>query len=448
MVSSTTEPDRRLPVVVIGAGIAGLTAASDLTRRGIPTQVFEASGEIAGLSKSFRDDEGFTYDFGAHFLTNRLAAALGITDSCEVVSRYGETVYINGKTYSFPFGLLRSPRFALSALASRIQRSPAAASAADYYRQEYGSRLSERVAIPLLEAWSGVQASDLAVSVIPPQAERGAWHVMKLRLASRLTGRAVANGYSREKAENPNVWHVYPSGGVAALCERLSIDLKDRILLQSRVEKILVEHDAVVGVRVNGRDVAASAVVSTAPVHILPKLIEGSRKLDYLTKFRYRPMTLVNMKFVGRPMLPHVVTWVPDNHIPFFRLTEVPQSVPWLAPPGMTMITADIGCEVGDEIWEADDETLGQKVLEGIDEMFPGARSRYRGCRVLRTPIGYPVYLSRYEDERKSMSAGLEIDGLYSIGRNGEFAHILMEDVYWRTLEKVRRLRSWLAEHE
>jgi len=25
------------------------------------------------------------------------------------------------------------------------------------------------------------------------------------------------------------------------------------------------------------------------------------------------------------------------------------------------------------------------------------------------------------------------VAGLYSIGRNGEFAHILMEDVYWRT---------------
>ena len=35
------------------------------------------------------------------------------------------------------------------------------------------------------------------------------------------------------------------------------------------------------------------------------------------------------------------------------------------------------------------------------------------------------------------------VDRLLSIGRNGEFAHILMEDVYWRT---VRRARSLAAE--
>jgi hypothetical protein len=32
------------------------------------------------------------------------------------------------------------------------------------------------------------------------------------------------------------------------------------------------------------------------------------------------------------------------------------------------------------------------------------------------------------------------VRGLHSIGRNGEFAHILMEDVYWRTVSRMRQL--------
>ena len=59
-------------------------------------------------------------------------------------------------------------------------------------------------------------------SVIPPQVDRGTAHVMKLRLASRLSRRAVANGYSREKPESPHVWHVYPSGSLGLLCDRLA----------------------------------------------------------------------------------------------------------------------------------------------------------------------------------------------------------------------------------
>ena len=432
------------PVAIIGAGLAGLTAANDLHSRGIPVQVYEAGSEIAGLARSFHDDQGFTYDFGAHFITNRMAAAIGISDQCYTVRHFGETVFLRGDTYGFPLGLLRSPRFVASAITTRIGKSQAIESAADWYRAEYGARLADEVAIPLLEAWSGASASELAPSVIPPQVDRGTFHVLKLDLASRLSHRAVANGFSREKPESANVWHVYPNGGAAMLCDQLAAGLEGSIALESPVEAVLVEHDRVVGVRVLGEEREVAAVVSTAPLHILPKLIEGTETLTHLTQFRYRPMVMVNMRFQGRPFLPEVTTWVPERRFPFFRMTEVPQSIPWLAPEGMTMVTVDIGCEVGDPAWVADDDELGELMVDHLESIVPGAKNRYRGCRVLRTPIAYPVYLRSYEPERQALAQGLGVEGLFSVGRNGEFAHILMEDVFWRTLTRMTDLRTYL----
>jgi hypothetical protein len=72
-------------------------------------------------------------------------------------------------------------------------------------------------------------------------------------------------------------------------------------------------------------------------------------------------------------------------------------------------------------------------------------RSCYLGCRVLRTPYGYPVFLNEYEPARQRFAHSTGIAGLYSIGRNGEFAHILMEDIYWRTLRAMRQLAGELA---
>jgi hypothetical protein len=46
----------------------------------VPVVLYEASKRISGLAASSYDDEGFSYDFGAHFVTNRLAAAIGIGD--------------------------------------------------------------------------------------------------------------------------------------------------------------------------------------------------------------------------------------------------------------------------------------------------------------------------------------------------------------------------------
>jgi hypothetical protein len=62
------------------------------------------------------------------------------------------------------------------------------------------------------------------------------------------------------------------------------------------------------------------------------------------------------------------------------------------------------------------------------------------GCRVLRTPFAYPVFLNKYEDDRKRFQQSTGIESLYSIGRNGEFDHLLTEDVFWRTEAKMKSI--------
>ncbi len=68
------------------------------------------------------------------------------------------------------------------------------------------------------------------------------------------------------------------------------------------------------------------------------------------------------------------------------------------------------------------------------------ARKKFLGASVIKTPIAYPVFLNEYETARKDFEKSTGIENLLSIGRNGEFAHIFMEDVYWRTGRKVRQL--------
>jgi len=433
----------RLPVAIVGAGLAGLTAATFLRRQGVPIILYEAGPQVAGLASSFHDADGFTYDFGAHFITNRLAAALGVGARCRTVTSYGERVWLKGRSYGYPLGLLSVPRFLRDGLASRLAPKPPPESAADWFRATYGTSLADEVAIPLVEAWSGAPASELAPSVGEKLAN-SVWKTIQLKLASRSSGRAVACGYSQEMPEAPEVWHVYPEGGLGLLCRRLAEGLDDAIRLNSPVDEILVDAGRVRAVRVKGREQPVSAVVSTAPCHVLAKLVRGSEALLPMARFRYRPMAFVNLRFEGRGILPDTVLWIPDRNAPFFRLTETPLSMPWLAPEGKTLVTADLGCEVGDERWRMSDEALGALVVDHLDLLFPRIRERYRGCRVLRTPIAYPMYLRAYEVDRRRFEQSSGVAGLVSIGRNGQFAHALMEDVYWRTLKSMRDLVATL----
>lgn len=430
------------PVVIIGAGLAGLTAANFLHRKGVPVVLFEAGNKIAGLAQSFHDENGFTYDFGAHFITNRLAKAVGIEDKCRTVRHYAETVWLGGKSYSHPFGLMRVPRMTLSGINAKIKSltgNNKTETAAGWFRAAYGAALADEVAIPLTEAWSGAKADELSPAV-GDGISNGIGRTLLLKIASRLTRRAVSCGYSRELPEKPSVYHVYPMGGIGTLCQKLAEGLDGVIRLESPVEKILVESGKAVGVRVNGKIQEAAAVISTAPVNVLGKIVEGTDKLEHLTRFRYRPMIFVNLRLEGRGLLPDVVTWTPESEFPFFRLTETTLSMPWLAPEGKTVITVDIGCEKGDEFWQMDDEDLGELCIENLKAIIPDVRSRYLGCRVMKTPIAYPVFLREYEAERLALMDGTGIENLYSIGRNGEFSHIFMEDVHYRAEQKMKSL--------
>jgi len=432
------------PIAIIGGGIAGLTAANFLKEKNIPFILFEAGNKIAGLAASFKDEDGFTNDFGAHFITNRLANAIGVGDQCKTVKYYGESVWVKGKSYSYPFGLLKIPKMSLSFISTKIKNLPnkkAPASAAEWFRSRYGESLADDIALPLIEAWSGAPSETLSPA-IGESLPGSIFNTFYLKMASLVKGKAVACGYNREMPEIPSVWHVYPNGGVATLCTKLAEGIEDSIRLLSPVQQIIIENEKVAAVKVKDELIEVSALISTAPANILSKLVTGTNALQTTANFRFRPMLFVNLRFNQRDLLTDTVVWFPEKKYPFFRLTEVTRSMPWLAPEGKSIVTVDIGCEKNDEFWNMDEEKLIELCLENLTDIIPGVREKYLGATVLRTPIAYPVFLNEYEKERQEFEQSTKIENLLSIGRNGEFAHRFMEDVYWRTRKKVDELIS------
>jgi len=141
------------PIAILGAGMAGLTAANYLRKKNTPFVLFEAGNKIAGLAASFRDPDGFTYDFGAHFVTNRLANAIGVSSECRLVKHYGEAVWLRGRSYAYPFGLIRIPRMSASFVKTKIKsfgNEHPAGSAAEWFTRRYGHWFAREIALPLL----------------------------------------------------------------------------------------------------------------------------------------------------------------------------------------------------------------------------------------------------------------------------------------------------------
>jgi ubiquinone/menaquinone biosynthesis C-methylase UbiE len=165
----------------------------------------------------------------------------------------------------------------------------------------------------MIQTIEHVEKPDAVLSAVREILPGSIGKTLYLKAVSRVLGRAVACGYSREMPEKASVWHVYPKNGVSTLCEKLAAGIEDKIKLESPVEEILVENEKVVVVKAKGETHEISAVISTAPAHILAKLVKGTDALQSVAKFRYRPMIFVNMRFNGRGLLPDTVLWLPEN---------------------------------------------------------------------------------------------------------------------------------------
>jgi len=279
-------------------------------------------------------------------------------------------------------------------------------------------------------------ADQLSASVID-KIPTGLAQTIWLRIAQRITKRAVMIGYCKEEPSATGVFHVYPEGGVAAICQHVANGLAQPVHVGQAAEKIYTDGERVTGVRIAGRDIETNTVISTLPINRLPQLIEGSDRLDRFRRFQFRGLVLVNLKLTGRELLPDVIVWTPHG-FPYFRVTEAPLAMPWIAPDDKTMILCEFGAQPGDDVWAMTDEEAVERCVSTLDPLIPDVRSRLLGASVLRQPLGYPVFALDYEPDRAALAAeGTGIAGLYSVGRNGEFDHILMEDTFWRLRRRI-----------
>jgi protoporphyrinogen oxidase len=60
------------PVVIIGAGPAGLTAAYLLSKEGVPVTVLESDGLVGGIARTV-EYQGYRFDIGGHRFFTKIA---------------------------------------------------------------------------------------------------------------------------------------------------------------------------------------------------------------------------------------------------------------------------------------------------------------------------------------------------------------------------------------
>jgi protoporphyrinogen oxidase len=453
------------PVVVLGSGPAGLAAAWRAARAGHPATVLERAERVGGLAGSF-EVAGVRVDHGSHRLHPAtpgplladLRALLG--SDLQTRPRHGR-LRVAGRWVGFPLKPVELARVLPPAMIARLGaeavaaplRRPEPPSFAATLRKGLGPTLYEQLYAPYaVKLWGRpgdrISADQATKRVTADTPWKVAARVLRLNSGAR-------SGQGR-------VFH-YPRRGFGQIVEALAdaaVAAGAELRLGTEVTEVDHRADGVVVRTADGGTVEAGHAFSTVPLPLLARLaVPGppAQVLEDAARLRFRAMVLVYLVHQGGRWTAYDAHYFPGAETPVTRVSE-PANYRVSAddPADRTVLCAEIPCAVGDAVWTASDDELGQLVEDGLRVTgLPGVR---RGTVVVkRLPHVYPVYEPGYETHLAGLDRWVgSLPRLTTFGRLGLFAHDNTHHAIAMAYDAVAALRadgsrdesSWAAARE
>ncbi|MEU6895563.1 NAD(P)/FAD-dependent oxidoreductase [Streptomyces sp. NPDC046557] len=424
------------PLVVVGAGPAGLTAALLAAQAGHQVTVLEATAEVGGLSRTVERD-GWRFDLGGHrFFTKvpqvrRLWREI-LTDEDFLRRPRLSRILYHGKLFDYPLkpvnalrglGITESALCMASYLAARLRPPADQSNFEGWVSARFGSRLYRMFFKTYTEKVWGVPATSI-------QADWAAQRIKNLSLAGAVA-QALRPGSSGTKITTLIDEFDYPRLGPGMMWDRareLAESAGAKVILDAPV--VRVEHD---GGRVVALGVQRPEGLTRIPCHRLissmplPELITAmdppvppavARAAEELRHRDFLTVALVVPLEAG----------FPDNwiyvHTPGVRVGRVQNFGSWspdLVKDGSTCLGMEYFVNEGDDLWSLPDEelvALARREITEVGLVPPGA---VRAGYVVRVPKAYPVYDAGYLDRVNVLRGWLaeHATNVQAVGRNG-----------------------------
>lgn len=438
-------------VVILGAGLTGLSAAWKLSGQGYQVTVIDRNPFIGGLATTFKRD-GYIFDYGPHRLHTRNDDLVDeVADLLEgALDRRSRTThfYFDNRYFQYPLKaenifsvmdftqVLKCAGSYLNAAARRRLFPVKDENFETWCKSRFGAELYNYFFGPYTEKVWGVPPTQLSVRWAAQRiAVESLWDAF-VRLFNEQ--RRFRNPY--EYTHSPYVSEFfYPMDGIGRICERLQEETEKaggRIMLGTSVEKVLTGEDGrAAGVVIKTGDQASEVkgdfVISTLPVNDLVRMLDPACPADVAdaaAKMRFRAT-----KFLFVMLNQHKVTtdhWIyfADKSVLFNRISEMRNFTPMSAPWNRTSLTLEISCDEGDELWDQTADWLYDHSIADLEAAGLTDRSRVEGYWTERASTTYPIYLKDFDVnlvKTKKHLAGIE--NLITCGRQGLFTYVNMD---------------------
>ena len=449
------ETANKPPVLIIGAGPAGLTAAYELIKLGYSATILESGDQAGGISKTV-SYKGYRFDIGGHRFFSKVSYVnklwrewLG--DDFLERPRLSR-IYYNGHFFEYPLkpvnalrglGLWEAGRVLTSYIKAQLSPQPREENFEDWVRNRFGYRLYNIFFKTYTEKVWGIACRDIS-------ADWAAQRIKNLSLQEALRNAFFSSRLSSNGEIITTLierFH-YPRLGPGMMWETCK-DLLTAQGVSTRhgqfVYRIGHEKNRVTSVwtkTASGKELSFTVeqVISSMPLREMILSLDPSppsHVLEAAQLLRYRDYLTVVLIVNRENVFPDNWIYIHSPEVKLGRIQNYKNWSPEMVPePGMTALGLEYFLWEKDEEWGWPDEKLielGKRECLKLGLIHP---EEVLDGTVVRMKKAYPVYDQYYHDSLETIRQYLAaFQNLQTIGRNGLHRynnqdHSMMTGVY------------------
>lgn len=432
--------NKKQPIVILGAGLTGLSTAFFLKEN---YQIFEKEERPGGLCRS-RKIKDFTFDYDGHLLHFKDRAILHLVQKLmgdNLVSiRRNSTINSFGRQSQYPFqaNLFGLPKdvikecvrgFIDAQFNGKIKRHKEV-NFKQWILANFGSGIAKHFMLPYNNKFWTIPADRLSCEWVEG-------YIPLPTLQDVLNGTIAQS--RKQFGYNARFW--YPRhGGIEKLIFALQRQINSKInTLHQAVEIDLVKKTVSFQ---NGRKVSFNYLISTLPLPELLKLIPNLPvKIEALrNKLKYTSVFCLNLGVAKEDVSNKHWIYFPEKKFAFFRVGFPTNFSSSVAPSGRSSLYVEVAYSKNKP---PDKDKLMRRILRDLYKAgILSPKDTIEVSDPLDIKYGYIIYDRDYKESTEIIHGYLNQHQVFSIGRYGRWKYISMEDAILEGKETARLLEG------